>query len=41
VSSFGVGGAASTTPGQDYYTGYIELGFEGGGSAAPVAHFGR
>ena len=41
VSSFGVGGAASTTPGQDYYTGYIELGFEGGGSAAPVAHYGR
>lgn len=41
LSSFGVGGAASTIPGQDYYTGYIELGFEGGGSAAPVAHFGR
>jgi len=28
-------------PGQDYFTGYIELGFEGGGTAAPVAHFGR
>ena len=41
VSSFGVGGAASTTPGQDYYTGYIELGFEGNGTPAPVAHFGR
>ena len=41
LSSFGVGGAASTIPGQDYYTGYIELGFEGGGTAAPVAHFGR
>jgi hypothetical protein len=41
LSSFGVGGAAGTVPGQDYYTGYIELGFEGGGSAAPVARFGR
>jgi len=41
VSSFGVGGAASTTPGQDYYTGYIELGFEGNGTPAPVAHYGR
>jgi hypothetical protein len=41
VSSFGVGGASSTTPGQDYYTGYIELGFEGAGTPAPVAHFGR
>ena len=41
LSSFGVGGAASTTPGQDYYTGYIELGFEGGGTPAPVAHYGR
>ena len=41
LSSFGVGGAASTTPGQDYYTGYIELGFEGNGTPAPVAHFGR
>ena len=41
VSSFGVGGAASTTPNQDYYTGYIELGFEGAGTPAPVAHFGR
>jgi len=41
LSSFGVGGAASTTPGQDYYTGYIEVGFEGNGTPAPVAHFGR
>jgi hypothetical protein len=41
VSSFGVGGAASTIPGQDYYTGYIELGFEGVGTPAPVAHYGR
>jgi len=40
VSTFGVGGAASTTT-QDYYTGYIELGFEGNGTPAPVAHFGR
>jgi hypothetical protein len=41
LSSFGVGGAGSTIPGQDYYTGYIELGFEGAGTPAPVARFGR
>jgi hypothetical protein len=41
VSSFGVGGAASTVPSQDYYTGYIEVGFEGAGTPAPVAHYGR
>jgi hypothetical protein len=41
VSSFGVGGAAGTIPSQDYYTGYIELGFEGVGTPAPVAHYGR
>ena len=39
-STFGVGGSASTT-GEDYYSGYIELGFEGNGVPAPVAHFGR
>jgi len=40
LSTFGVGGAADGI-GQDYYTGYIELGFEGNGVPAPVAHFGR
>jgi hypothetical protein len=40
--TFGVAGKASTTPNEDYYTGYIELGFEGAGATpAPVAHFGR
>jgi hypothetical protein len=43
VSTFGVGGTAgvAATPGQDYFTGYIELGFEGTGTPAPVAAFGR
>jgi hypothetical protein len=41
LSSFGVSGPAGTTPNQDYYTGYIELGFEGSGTPAPVARFGR
>jgi len=41
VSSFGVGGVAGSSPGQDYFTGYIEVGFEGAGTPAPVAHFGR
>lgn len=40
-STFGVGGSVGTTDGEDYFTGYIELGFEGGGTPAPVAHFGR
>ena len=39
-STFGVGGQ-QTSLGQDYLTGYIELGFEGNGTPAPVAHFGR
>ena len=40
--TFGVAGKASTTPNEDYYTGYIELGLEGAGATpAPVAHFGR
>lgn len=41
VSSFGVGGPAGTTPNSDYFTGYIELGFDGTGTPAPVARFGR
>lgn len=40
LSTFGVGGAAGTTPVEDYLTGYIELGFDGN-SGAPVAHYGR
>ena len=39
-STFGVGGRAGTNT-EDFYTGYIELGFEGYGTPAPVAHFGR
>jgi hypothetical protein len=38
-STFGVAGPA--TAGQEYFTGYIELGFEGQGDPAPVAQFGR
>jgi hypothetical protein len=41
LSTFGVGGRAATAAGEDYFTGYIELGFEGQGTPAPVAHFGR
>jgi hypothetical protein len=41
LSTFGVGGDAATSSGEDYFTGYIELGFEGNGERAPVAHFGR
>uniref|UniRef100_A0A6C0DD04 Uncharacterized protein n=1 Tax=viral metagenome TaxID=1070528 RepID=A0A6C0DD04_9ZZZZ len=40
-STFGVGGKAGTTPLVDYLTGYVELGFEGGGVPTPVAQFGR
>jgi hypothetical protein len=40
LSTFGVGGRASGV-GEDYFTGYIELGFEGNGRPAPVAHYGR
>lgn len=41
LSTFGVAGGVGTSNGQDYYTGYIELGFEGNGVPAPVARFGR
>ena len=40
-STFGVGGLAATTPVVDYLTGYVELGLDGAGIPAPVAHFGR
>ena len=39
-STFGVAGAQGTSPNQDYFTGYIELGYEGGGVPAPVVQFG-
>ena len=39
LSTFGVRGQSGTN--EDYFTGYIELGFEGNGVPAPVAHFGR
>ena len=41
ASTFGVAGANNGTyPNQDYLTGYIELGYEGGGAPAPVVQFG-
>ena len=40
-STFGVSGFAGTTDGEDYLTGYIELGFSGAGVPTPVAAFGR
>jgi hypothetical protein len=40
ASTFGVVGR-QVGFGEDYCTGYIELGFEGNGVPAPVAHFGR
>jgi hypothetical protein len=40
-STNGVGGSVQTAAGEDYFTGFIELGFEGAGQAAPVARFGR
>ena len=36
TSTFGVEGKASTSPAEDYYTGYIEIGWEGNGAPAPV-----
>lgn len=37
-TTFGIGGAAAqAAPTSEYYTGYIELGWEGFGSPAPVA----
>ena len=44
LSTFGVGGVAgSALPQQDFYTGYIEIGFEGSAAIlpAPVAKWGR
>ena len=41
ASTFGVAGVnLGTYPNQDYLTGYIELGYEGGGAPAPVVQFG-
>ena len=37
TSTFGVEGNQSTSPNVDYLTGYIEIGWEGNGSPAPVA----
>ena len=37
TSTFGVEGKTATTPTEDYLTGYIELGWEGAGTPAPVA----
>ena len=40
-STFGVAGQAlGTFPNADYLTGYIEMGYEGGGYPAPVVQFG-
>ena len=41
ASTFGVAGTnLGTYPNQDYLTGYIELGYEGGGTPAPVVQYG-
>jgi len=40
VSTFGVAGRSAAL-GDDFLTGYIEMGFEGNGTPAPVAHYGR
>jgi len=40
-STFGVQGTQGTGYNEDYCVGYIELGFEGNGTPAPVAKFGR
>jgi len=41
ASTFGVAGQnLGTFPNGDYLTGYIELGYEGGGVPAPVVQFG-
>lgn len=41
ASTFGVAGTATgLLPNSDYLTGYIELGYEGGGVPAPVVQFG-
>ena len=44
LSTFGVGGKAGVAlPDQDFYTGYIEIGFEGSAAVlpTPVAKWGR
>lgn len=43
TSTFGVGGAAGTTPMSDYLTGFIEVGFDAtiGTTPTPVVKWGR
>jgi hypothetical protein len=41
TSTFGVGGSASLSGMPDFLTGYVRLGFEGQGTPAPLASFGR
>lgn len=41
LSTFGVAGPGFSAGVPDFYTGYIKLGFEGQGTPAPVASFGR
>jgi hypothetical protein len=36
TSTFGVEGKSATAPVEDYLTGYIEIGWEGNGTPAPV-----
>ena len=40
ATTFGVAGTVSPPPKQDFLTGYIELGYEGSGPAAPVVQYG-
>ncbi len=41
LSTFGVGGKSDASDGANYFTGYIELGFDGAGTPTAVAQFGR
>ena len=41
LSTSGVSGQAGTLPNSDYFTGYIELCFDGTGPPSPLALFGR
>lgn len=41
TSTFGVAGPSGATNFADFFTGYIRVGFEGQGTPAPVALFGR
>jgi hypothetical protein len=41
LSTFGVAGPSGATAFADFFVGYVKLGFEGQGTPAPLALFGR